>query len=66
MYCGGCFRDNALVAELRRLGHETLMLPLYLPLTLDENNQAAGAPIFFRRANQASAACSRWTDHEPA
>ena len=51
MYCGGCFRDNALVAELRRLGHETLMLPLYLPLTLDEVNQTAGTPIFFSGVN---------------
>lgn len=47
MYCGGCFRDNALVAELRRAGHHALMVPLYLPLTLDEADQSAGTPIFF-------------------
>jgi glycosyltransferase involved in cell wall biosynthesis len=47
MFCGGCFRDNALVAALRKLGHSTTMLPLYLPLTLDEENQSAGTPIFF-------------------
>jgi glycosyltransferase involved in cell wall biosynthesis len=51
MYCGGCFRDNALVAELRRLGHDTLMLPLYLPLTLDEADQSTGTPIFFSGVN---------------
>jgi hypothetical protein len=34
MYCGNCFRDNALVAALRRQGHDTLMVPLYLPMTL--------------------------------
>lgn len=51
MYCGGCFRDNALVAALRKLGHETLMLPLYLPLTLDERDQSAGTPIFFSGVN---------------
>ncbi len=51
MYCGGCFRDNALVAELRKLGHDTLMVPLYLPLTLDEENQAASTPIFFSGVN---------------
>src|SRR5688572_14822242 len=51
MYCGGCFRDNALVAALRKLGHETLMLPLYLPLTLDEADQTAGTPIFFSGVN---------------
>lgn len=51
MFCGGCFRDNALVAGLRGLGHSTLMLPLYLPLTLDEENQSAGTPIFFSGIN---------------
>ena len=51
MYCGGCLRDNALVAALRKLGHEALMVPLYLPLTLDEEDQSAGAPIFFSGIN---------------
>ncbi|MDB6065055.1 MAG: hexosyltransferase [Pedosphaera sp.] len=47
MYCGNCFRDNALVAELRKQGHSVLMVPLYLPLTLDEEDQSQGIPIFF-------------------
>lgn len=47
MYCGNCLRDNALVAALRGLGHQGLMVPLYLPLTLDEPDQSAGTPIFF-------------------
>ena len=51
MYCGGCFRDNALVSALRRQGHETLMVPLYLPLTLDEPDQSAQTPIFFSGIN---------------
>ncbi|MDQ6631015.1 MAG: glycosyltransferase family 4 protein, partial [Verrucomicrobiota bacterium] len=51
MFCGGCFRDNALVAALRKLGHATTMVPLYLPLTLDEENQSAGTPIFFSGIN---------------
>jgi glycosyltransferase involved in cell wall biosynthesis len=51
MYCGGCFRDNALVAALRKQGHQTLMVPLYLPLTLDEPDQSAGTPIFFGGIN---------------
>ncbi len=51
MYCGNCFRDNALVAELRRMGHSTLLVPLYLPLTLDETDQSAGTPIFFSGIN---------------
>ena len=51
MFCGNCFRDNALVAELRGLGHEVLMVPLYLPLTLDEEDQSAGTPLFFNGVN---------------
>ena len=47
MYCGNCFRDNALVRELRGLGHEVTMVPLYLPLTLDETDESATTPIFF-------------------
>ena len=47
MYCGGCLRDNALVAALRKLGHQALLVPLYLPLTLDEEDQSAGTPLFF-------------------
>jgi len=51
MYCGNCFRDNALVAELRKLGHHVLMVPLYLPMTLDEEDQSRGTPIFFSGIN---------------
>jgi glycosyltransferase involved in cell wall biosynthesis len=51
MYCGGCLRDNALVAALRKLGHQVTMVPLYLPLTLDEADQSAGTPVFFGGLN---------------
>ena len=51
MYCGNCLRDNALVAALRKMGHDVLMVPLYLPLTLDEEDQSAGTPIFFGGIN---------------
>lgn len=51
MYCGNCFRDNALVGQLRKLGHEVLMIPLYLPMTLEEDDQSTGTPIFFTGVN---------------
>jgi glycosyltransferase involved in cell wall biosynthesis len=51
MVCGNCLRDNALVAGLRQLGHQVLMVPLYLPLTLDEEDQSAGIPVFFSGLN---------------
>ena len=51
MYCGNCFRDNALVAALRKKGHSALMIPLYLPMTLDEEDQTEGTRIFFNGIN---------------
>lgn len=51
MYCGACCRDNALVAALRQLGHDVTMLPLYLPLTLDETDETHGAQIFYSGIN---------------
>src|SRR5215831_16070622 len=51
MFCGNCLRDNALVTALRDLGHQVLMIPLYLPLTLDEADQSAGTPIFYSGIN---------------
>ena len=51
MYCGNCFRDNALVRALRQQAHAVTMVPLYLPMTLDEEDQSAGTPIFFGGVN---------------
>lgn len=51
MYCGNCFHDNTLVAALRELGHDATMLPLYLPINVDEEDQSAGNPVFFGGIN---------------
>jgi len=51
MYCGNCFRDNALVSALRRQGHDTVMVPLYLPMTLDEQAAHTNTPTFFGGIN---------------
>ncbi len=51
VYCGKCFRDNALVAALRKQRHDVLMVPLQLPLTLDEADQTQDTPVFFNRVN---------------
>jgi glycosyltransferase involved in cell wall biosynthesis len=51
MFCGACLRDNALVNALRRMGHSVVMAPMYLPLTLDEEDQTSGTPIFFSGIN---------------
>jgi len=66
MFCGACLRDNALVTALRQLGHAALMAPLYLPLTLDEEDQSAGRPIFFSGINVYLEQQSALFRHAPA
>ena len=46
-HCGVCMRDNALARELIRQGHQAVMVPMYLPLTLDEESASPNTPIFF-------------------
>lgn len=76
MMCGNCLRDNALVAALCRMGHDAVMVPLYLPMTLDEADQSTPQSVLlgginvyldqvfplFRRAPQwmRRALASRW------
>ena len=43
-------RDNALVAALRKIGHDALMIPLYTPLTTDEPDNSESR-IFFGGLN---------------
>lgn len=50
-HCGVCMRDNALAKELNRQGHDAVMLPMYLPLTLDEPAASPDSPIFFGGIN---------------
>ncbi|MBA7484698.1 D-inositol-3-phosphate glycosyltransferase [subsurface metagenome] len=50
-YCENCLRDAALVRSMRKLGHDILMIPLYLPLPTDESNLAGKTPIFFGGIN---------------
>ena len=47
MYCGSCLRDNALAAEMIRLGHEVTLLPFYTPTLTDEDNVSRQAQVFF-------------------
>ena len=46
MYCGSCFRDNALAAELMARGHDVSLVPMYTPLRTDEPNVSSGRVLF--------------------
>ncbi len=50
-YCENCQRDIALVTAMRKLEHEILLLPMYLPLNADEKIVVSSAPIFFGGIN---------------
>ena len=65
MFCGNCFHDNTLVAALRDLGHDATMLPLYLPIHVDEADQSAGSPIFFGGINVYLQQKSAWFRRAP-
>ncbi len=44
-------RDNALALALRKKGHDAVLVPLYLPLMLDEPSAAEDAPLFYGGVN---------------
>jgi glycosyltransferase involved in cell wall biosynthesis len=46
MYCGSCLRDNAVAAELMRLGEDVLLLPLYTPLRLERGDVQSPAVFY--------------------
>ena len=50
-YCENCLRDSTLVKAMIKLGHDVLMVPLYLPLSLGEPPEENMSPIFFGGVN---------------
>lgn len=49
-HCGSCLRDLWLVKAMRALGHDVVLVPLYLPL-VGEANEGGDAPVFFGGLN---------------
>ena len=49
-YCQNCMRDNAMIRALRRLGHDVIMVPMYLPFQVDAAD-SADVPVFFGGIN---------------
>ena len=46
-YCGNCLRDSKYVEALRRLNHQVVKLPMYLPLFADEHDLSREIPVFY-------------------
>ena len=49
-YCGNCLRDSSYVKSLRDAGHDAVTLPIYLPLTLN-GEQQKDVPVFYGAIN---------------
>ncbi len=50
-YCDNCLRDAALVTAMRSIGHDVVMVPMYLPVSDDSNQALDNTPIFFGGIN---------------
>lgn len=50
-YCQNCLRDAQIVKALRTLGHDVILLPMYLPLFADESGLSREAPLFYGAVN---------------
>ena len=48
-YCRDCTRDKFLTQSLKHAGNDILMIPMYLPLTIDDCE--ADSPIFYGAVN---------------
>ena len=46
MYCGSCFRDNALARELMARQHDVTLMPVYTPTRTDEPNVSRSGVLF--------------------
>lgn len=46
-YCGNCLRDSGYTKSLIKLGHEALMLPIYLPLNFSKDANKKETPLFY-------------------
>jgi len=49
-YCGTCLRDHSLALGLRAMGHDVVIMPLYLPLVTEDKDQG-DTPIFMGGIN---------------
>ena len=46
-YCGNCLRDSKYVEALKKLDHEVVKIPMYLPLFDDERDLDSEVPVFY-------------------
>ena len=50
-YCQNCLRDEALIVTLRDLGHDVILVPMYLPTFKEGSGLKPDAPVFYGAIN---------------
>ena len=50
-YCGNCLRDSAYATSLREAGHQAVILPVYLPLSMKHRAEQDDIPVFYGAVN---------------
>ena len=50
-YCQNCIRDVALVRALRKMDHDVIVVPMYLPVSADAAEADGDTPVFFGGIN---------------
>ena len=50
-YCQNCMRDNELIKSLKALGREIYMVPMYLPISVDDYEKVDATPVFYGAIN---------------
>ncbi len=63
-YCENCLRDSILARQMRKLGHDVVIVPMYLPLVIDWDELVDGLPMFFGGINvylQQKSGLFKWT-----
>lgn len=69
-HCGSCLRDLALTKALRRLGHDVVVVPLYLPFVGEESEAGdtdiffGGINVFFQQVSNFWRRTPRWLDRQ--
>lgn len=63
-YCGSCLRDHTAVNALRAMGHDVVMVPLYLPFRL-EQEASDDAEMYMGGINLYLQHRVKWLSHLP-
>jgi len=50
-YCQNCMRDNELIKTLKKSGNDVIMVPLYLPLSIEDSGVMGDTPVFYGAIN---------------